>query len=106
VQSFYILHEGLVGILGESGLQEIDYEDAIDDKLISFKNIKGGWLGIMTKRVRDQEAFKTWHYKNDPTHIGFFSEATFQWLTGRWSSMGIPATLVITGNDVVLIEKG
>ena len=66
----------------------------------------GGWLGVMTKRVRDQEAFKTWHYISDPTHIAFFSEATFQWLTGRWSAMGIPATLVITGNDVVLIEKG
>ena len=66
----------------------------------------GGWLGIMTKRIRDQEAFRTWHYITDPTHIGFFSEATFQWLTSRWSSMGIPATLAITGNDVVLIEKG
>lgn len=65
----------------------------------------GGWLGIMTKRARDEEAFRTWHYITDPTHIGFFSEATFQWLTRRWSSMGIPATLVITGNDVVLIEK-
>jgi YidC/Oxa1 family membrane protein insertase len=49
VQSFYILHEGLVGILGEDGLQEIDYEDAIEDKLTSFKNIKGGWLGITDK---------------------------------------------------------
>jgi SAM-dependent methyltransferase len=66
----------------------------------------GGWLGIMTKRIRDQEAFRTWHYIADPTHIGFFSEATFQWMTRRWSSMGIPAILVITGNDVVLIEKG
>lgn len=66
----------------------------------------GGWLGIMTKRMRDQAAFRTWHYINDPTHIAFFSEATFQWLTGRWSSMGAPATLVIAGGDVVLIEKG
>jgi len=66
----------------------------------------GGWLGIMTKRIRDQESFRTWHYIIDPTHIGFFSEATFQWLTEHWSSMGIPANLVIAGNDVVLIEKG
>jgi YidC/Oxa1 family membrane protein insertase len=49
VQSFYILHEGLVGILGEDGLQEIDYEDAIEDKVPSFKNVKGGWLGITDK---------------------------------------------------------
>ncbi len=66
----------------------------------------GGWLGIMTKRVRDREAFGTWHYITDPTHIGFFSEATFRWLTGRWSSMGTPATLIVTGSDVVLIGKG
>ncbi|MBL6954126.1 MAG: methyltransferase domain-containing protein [Alphaproteobacteria bacterium] len=65
----------------------------------------GGWLGIMTKRVRDQTAFKTWHYITDPTHIAFFSEATFQWLAGRWSAMGTPAALVIAGNDVVLIGK-
>ena len=66
----------------------------------------GGWLGIMTKRVRDQEAFRTWHYIADPTHIAYFSEATFHWLVGRWSSMGTPATLVVAGDDVVLIEKG
>ncbi len=49
VQSFYILHEGLVGVMGEDGLTEIDYEDAIEDKVTSFKNIKGGWLGITDK---------------------------------------------------------
>lgn len=32
----------------------------------------GGVLGVMTKLVRDAEAFKSWHYKNDPTHIIFF----------------------------------
>ena len=66
----------------------------------------GGWLGIMTKRVRDQAAFRTWHYITDPTHIAYFSEATFHWLTARWSSMGASATLVVAGSDVVLIEKG
>ena len=30
-----------------------------------------GFFAIMTKRVRDQAAFSQWHYKNDPTHIGF-----------------------------------
>jgi 2-polyprenyl-3-methyl-5-hydroxy-6-metoxy-1,4-benzoquinol methylase len=65
-----------------------------------------GWLGIMTKRVCDQAAFRTWHYITDPTHISFFSEATFHWLCGRWTLMGTPASLVICGNDVVLIKKG
>ena len=60
----------------------------------------------MTKRVRDPDAFKAWHYIADPTHVCFFSDATFHWLSGRWSLMGTPASLVIAGNDVVLIEKG
>ena len=34
----------------------------------------GGWMGIMTKLVRDRASFDTWHYKNDPTHVCFFSE--------------------------------
>ena len=60
----------------------------------------GGWLAIMTKRVRDQDAFKTWHYITDPTHIAYFSEATFFWLAERWS-----AEIEIVGNDVVLFKK-
>jgi len=43
----------------------------------------GGWLGLMTKRVIDQDAFKSWHYKNDPTHITFFSEQTFHLLSSK-----------------------
>ena len=66
---------------------------------------QGGWLGIMTKRVRDQEAFATWHYITDPTHIAYFSETTFHWLASHWSSTGAPATLIVAGNDVVLIGK-
>ena len=49
VQSFYILHEGLVGVLGEDGLQEIDYEDAIEDKVTTFPKVRSGWLGITDK---------------------------------------------------------
>ena len=38
-----------------------------------------GVLAIMTKLVRDAEAFAGWHYKNDPTHVCFFSEQTWHW---------------------------
>ncbi|GBF28176.1 membrane protein insertase YidC [bacterium MnTg02] len=48
-QSFYILHEGLIGVMGEKdGLQEIDYDDALEEKVQSFKT-KKGWLGITDK---------------------------------------------------------
>ena len=40
----------------------------------------GGVLVCMTKRVISAERFSHWHYKNDPTHVSFFSEDTFSYL--------------------------
>lgn len=48
IEGFFILHEGLLGVLGEEGLQEIDYDDALEDKPATFKQ-KGGWIGITDK---------------------------------------------------------
>ncbi len=64
----------------------------------------GGWLGVMT-RLRDSavpaaragsgpsgatdsegaaaRAFLDWYYKNDPTHVAFYSRATFRYLARR-----------------------
>ena len=58
----------------------------------------GGWLGIMTKLVRDSAAFASWHYKNDPTHVCFFSRQTWQWWALRQG-----AALDIIGADVILV---
>lgn len=44
----YILHEGLVGVMGEEGLQEIDYSDVVDDGPQSFTETNG-WLGFTDK---------------------------------------------------------
>lgn len=60
----------------------------------------GGILGVMTKRVIDRQRFSTWHYKNDPTHIAYFSETTFRWLADSWN-----ADLQILEPDVVLLRK-
>jgi YidC/Oxa1 family membrane protein insertase len=49
VEGLYILHEGLLGIIGEEGLQEIKYKDAVEKKTIEFKDITGGWMGITDK---------------------------------------------------------
>ena len=50
IQGFYILHEGLIGVAGEQGLQEITYADALKpDKQKSFQDLTGGWLGITDK---------------------------------------------------------
>jgi hypothetical protein len=42
-----------------------------------------GWLAIMTRFYDEQMNFARWYYKNDPTHIGFYSVATFEWLAQR-----------------------
>lgn len=60
----------------------------------------GGWLGIMTKLALDQDAFSRWHYKNDLTHICFFSSKTMEWLAKQWQ-----AKLVKIGKDVLLFQK-
>ncbi|WP_261816422.1 class I SAM-dependent methyltransferase [Vibrio gallicus] len=60
----------------------------------------GAWLGLMTKLVRDVEAFSTWHYKNDQTHVLFFSRATFEYLAERDN-----LELEFIGNDVILLRK-
>ncbi len=44
----FVIHEGLIGVLGEEGLQEVDYGDAISDPQ-RFQNTQGGWLGITDK---------------------------------------------------------
>lgn len=59
-----------------------------------------GQLALMTKRVKSVEAFAGWHYKNDPTHIAFFSEASFKWLAGHWQ-----AELTFADKDVVIFTK-
>lgn len=60
----------------------------------------GGLLGVMTKRVFDRERFARWHYKEDRTHVAFFSLSTFAWLAARWH-----AHLIVVDRDVVMLEK-
>ncbi|WP_416352838.1 membrane protein insertase YidC [Nitratireductor aquibiodomus] len=45
----YILHEGLIGVTGEEGLQEIDYSDVEEEKRITPAKSSDGWLGITDK---------------------------------------------------------
>jgi len=60
----------------------------------------GGVFGVMTKLVLDGEAFSRWHYKNDPTHVSFFSRTTFDWLAAHWR-----ADMQIIGQDVIIFTR-
>src|SRR5258708_17790815 len=48
VSGYYILHEGLIGYLGDQGLQEYGYKKIDDAKRVPF-NVTNGWLGIPDK---------------------------------------------------------
>ena len=57
----------------------------------------GGWLGIMTGMAQNRKAFTTWRYKDDLSHVAFFSMETMEWLAGKWQ-----AALQIAGKNVFL----
>lgn len=44
----------------------------------------GGILALMTKMVRNKEAFSKWHYIQDRSHICFYSKETFTFLGERY----------------------
>ena len=48
VSGYYILHEGLIGYLGDQGLQEYSYKKIDEAKAVNFK-VTNGWLGITDK---------------------------------------------------------
>jgi YidC/Oxa1 family membrane protein insertase len=48
VSGYYILHEGLIGYLGDQGLQEYAYKKIDEAKQVNFK-VTNGWLGITDK---------------------------------------------------------
>ena len=56
VSGYYILHEGLIGVLGNDGLQEYGYKKIDDEKKCdptvsckTFENVTNAWLGITDK---------------------------------------------------------
>jgi YidC/Oxa1 family membrane protein insertase len=48
VQGYYILHEGLIGVMGDQGLQEFSYKK-IEDKKSETWDVTNAWLGITDK---------------------------------------------------------
>jgi len=72
----------------------------VDLELIWSLVKPGGWLGIMTGMAGDVTAFAKWRYKDDLTHVAFFSKETMEWLAGKWQ-----AELHIAGKNVFLFTS-
>ncbi len=45
---YYILHEGLIGVMGEQGEQQLTYKSMEEKKLLQF-NVTNAWMGITDK---------------------------------------------------------
>lgn len=62
---------------------------------------ENGKLAIMTQRVINQQRFQNWAYKNDPTHVCFYSDGTFTWLGKKLNTQHIE----FVGRDMVFIRR-
>lgn len=64
-----------------------------------FKKLtkKGGYIGLMTKFYHDGIDFKSWHYRNDDTHVCFYSVETFEFLSQKYEWQ-----IEKLGNDIVI----
>lgn len=60
----------------------------------------GGKLGIMTHFFQEQAPFPEWYYKNDRTHVCFFSRAVFLWLGEQWQTRP-----EFPEDDVIILRK-
>ena len=60
----------------------------------------GGWIGIMTQFLEMDVDFSSWYYKNDDTHVAFYSRATFRFLARRDG-----LTVDFEGNSVALFRR-
>lgn len=49
VEGYWILHEGLIGVIGEQGEQKSKYAAALEEHTQTFAVATGGWLGFTDK---------------------------------------------------------
>lgn len=59
--------------------------------------LPNGRLAIMTVMYQLGMDFESWYYRRDPTHVAFFSAATFEWIRAKFGFK----TLEILGDRTV-----
>ncbi len=89
VAGYYVLHEGMIGVFGEAGLQEYTYDNLAKEKPIRgydhgkiWENVTGGYLGIGDKYWaaaiipdQSQQYLGSFTQRADPT-VGAIYQAT------------------------------
>ncbi|MGE3758618.1 MAG: class I SAM-dependent methyltransferase, partial [Pseudobdellovibrionaceae bacterium] len=60
-----------------------------------------GILGLMTEeRPSAVDAFASWYYRRDPSHVSFYSDKTMNWIAQKWE-----LSLVHRGANVWIFRK-
>jgi YidC/Oxa1 family membrane protein insertase len=94
---YAVLHEGLIGVPGDAGLQEITYAHVLEDGgAKSFDGKTGGWLGITDKYwaaalIPDQKATYAASFRGQPKKGG--SPEVF------WTDFSVGGLVVPAGSN-------
>ncbi|WP_119968060.1 MULTISPECIES: methyltransferase domain-containing protein [Shewanella] len=68
--------------------------------LLSSLLKEGGWLAISTSLLTDLSLFSKWHFKNNPSHVSFYSQQTFDYL-----AQNSEFKLLFAAKELVLMQK-
>ena len=70
-------------------------------KLLKNMLHKNGKLYLMTEPYNEGINFASWYYKNDPTHVFFYSQKTFDWIKQKFefSNVTVGRRLIIFENE-------
>lgn len=67
-----------------------------------YKRLKtGGYLCVMTLRWDGLERFEGWWYRRDQTHVCFYHQQTFAYISKKWPSQ----TIYKDHNQVIVLQK-
>jgi SAM-dependent methyltransferase len=62
----------------------------------------GGMLVAMTTLLAPDTDLAAWPYANDPTHLAFYSERTFEWIAHEWGLIPRGSS----ARNLVVLERG
>jgi len=76
------------------------YHPAKEFRLLKSMLKKDAKLYLMTDMYDESIEFSSWYYKNDPTHVFFYTKKTFEWIQKRFdfSNLFIEKRLIILSN--------
>lgn len=94
-----VLQDNYSFITATEVVEHLHHPSIVMEQLVGMLN-PDGLLGIMTKSLPAKTTFRSWWYKNDLTHVCFFSEKTFRWIAEHWK-----LKIEYKSGDVIIFRK-